>query len=289
MWVPSWCACAGHTGAVDGEYTSRYTELPPPPELRDYVECLWVHEVGPVDGTFAQPILPDGCVDVVAVDDRVVLAGPATRSTVLDLPPGTVTVGARFRTGAAPALIGVSAADLRDADHRLDAVWGRAGARLVEQVGDQSTWQARLRVIAGELAARLPSARPLDPVGLGIGPLLDEQPGRSLGELAVAAGLSERQLRRRVEDAVGYAPRTLARILRFQRFLRAARAAGPGRHLARLAADAGYADQAHLTRESRDLSGLPPAALLRWEDRRVGGGRPERSRPARPVSPTMGP
>jgi AraC-like DNA-binding protein len=90
-----------------------------------------------------------------------------------------------------------------------------------------------------------------------------------LPSLANDFGLSERQLRRRVEDAVGYSPRTLVRILRFQRFLHAARAAGPGRHLAALAADLGYADQAHLTRETKELSGLPPAALLGWEARRL--------------------
>jgi hypothetical protein len=60
-------------------------------------------------------------------------------------------------------------------------------------------------------------------------------------------------------------------VLRFQRFLVAARAAGPGRNLSRLAADTGYADQAHLTRESRELGGLPPAALLDWEAARLAG------------------
>jgi AraC-like DNA-binding protein len=60
-------------------------------------------------------------------------------------------------------------------------------------------------------------------------------------------------------------------VLRFQRFLHAARAAGPERSLARLAADTGYADQAHLTRESRDLAGLPPGALLDWEAARLAG------------------
>ena len=65
-------------------------------------------------------------------------------------------------------------------------------------------------------------------------------------------------------------PRTLARVLRFQRFLGAARSPNPGgRDLARLAAETGYADQAHLTRDSRRLTGLPPAALLDWEARRA--------------------
>jgi len=77
-------------------------------------------------------------------------------------------------------------------------------------------------------------------------------------------GLGERQLRRRFADAVGYGPKTLQRVLRFQRFVALATGGEPGGRpdLARLALEAGYADQAHLTRECRRLAGLPPAALL---------------------------
>ena len=88
--------------------------------------------------------------------------------------------------------------------------------------------------------------------------------GRVVGrEVAAALRLSERQvrrLRRRFERSVGYGPRTLQRALRFQRFLACAQQGG---QLARLAADAGYADQAHLTRECGKLAGLTPTALAR--------------------------
>ncbi|MBI5105949.1 MAG: AraC family transcriptional regulator, partial [Solirubrobacterales bacterium] len=80
-------------------------------------------------------------------------------------------------------------------------------------------------------------------------------------ELARDAALSERQLRRRFDDAVGFGPRTLRRVLRLQHFLRLAERA-PGATLARLAADAGFADQAHLARDCRDLAGAPPSVLL---------------------------
>ncbi|MCZ4495406.1 MAG: AraC family transcriptional regulator, partial [Conexibacter sp.] len=76
-----------------------------------------------------------------------------------------------------------------------------------------------------------------------------------------AAHLCVRQLRRRFVRAVGYWPATLARVQRFQRFLGHAQRT-PGASLARLAADAGYADQAHLARECRRLAGVPPSALL---------------------------
>jgi AraC-like DNA-binding protein len=253
---------------VETPAASTYRELPAPAALAPWVECLWVHRVAAGDGLYEQPVFPDGCVDVVALGDEVTLAGPATRPTTLRFPRGTLTVGVRFRTGAAPALVGASAADLRDHDLALDDLWGRRGAELGGRIVDTPGWRERLAVLVDGLAARVGGARPPDPVGVGIAAALAERPGVPVGLVAEDVGLSERQLRRRVEDAVGYPPRLLARILRFQRFLRAARTA-PGRDLARLAVESGYADQAHLTRESRELGGLPPGALLDWEAERL--------------------
>jgi AraC-like DNA-binding protein len=76
-----------------------------------------------------------------------------------------------------------------------------------------------------------------------------------LRQLAAHVGLSERTLRRRCLDAFGYGFKTLDRVLRFQRFFRLA--ARPENHnLADMAARAGYADQAHMTREVRRMSGI---------------------------------
>jgi AraC-like DNA-binding protein len=55
----------------------------------------------------------------------------------------------------------------------------------------------------------------------------------------------------------------LHRVLRFRRFLARVDASRGAADLADVAALAGYADQAHLTRESTSLAGLPPAALAR--------------------------
>jgi transcriptional regulator GlxA family with amidase domain len=69
----------------------------------------------------------------------------------------------------------------------------------------------------------------------------------------------ERQLRRRVSAAVGYGPKRLARVLRLERALQAARA---GEDLARVALDGGYADQAHFTNDCRSLAVVPPSVVL---------------------------
>jgi methylphosphotriester-DNA--protein-cysteine methyltransferase len=80
--------------------------------------------------------------------------------------------------------------------------------------------------------------------------------------LCSTLALSERQLRRRFDDAVGYGPKTLQRVLRFRKVL-AHLAVTPQADLATVAVQLGYSDQAHLTRETRRLAGLPPTALAR--------------------------
>src|SRR5205814_9396554 len=120
--------------------------------------------------------------------------------------------------------------------------------------------------IAGDLAPADVIGRFLDAVG-------GRQPDQLVAEAArrlttddvqtVARELfiSDRQLRRRFHTAVGYGPKTLARVLRFRRFVDAI---DDGRSdLAALAFDVGYADQAHLTRETTQLAGMPPTTFAR--------------------------
>jgi transcriptional regulator GlxA family with amidase domain len=97
-------------------------------------------------------------------------------------------------------------------------------------------------------------------------------------KMAADLGVSERQLRRRSRAAVGYGPATLRRVLRFRRFVSSVDQAGEAADLAWLAAKTGYADQAHLTRESTRLAGLPPAALarVRHHDNALAGQVAER-------------
>ena len=187
--------------------------------------------------------------------------------------PGSVVVGVRFHTGSAPPLLGVSATELRDQEVSLADLWGRTGASVAQRCADlpgAAGGPDRLRAIVDALLQRLDDAPAVDPVATRAASILAGHPTPPVRDLARWFELSERQLRRRVETAVGYSPRTLARILRFQRFLGAARSSGSrGRDLARLAAETGYADQAHLTRDSRQLADLPPGALLDWEARRT--------------------
>lgn len=83
----------------------------------------------------------------------------------------------------------------------------------------------------------------------------------SLEELARRSALSPRQLERRFRAAVGYGPKMLARIARFQRAWQLANA-HPAATGAAIAARAGDYDQAHLVRDFRQFTGEPPRRFL---------------------------
>jgi AraC-like DNA-binding protein len=121
---------------------------------------------------------------------------------------------------------------------------------------------ARTRVFAealGRIGSRF--APPAPDMNFTFRTLGTDSAGRALSVVLDSLGVSPRTLRRRCGDAFGYGPKTLERILRFQRFLRLLRRSD-ALQLVALALEAGYADQAHLTREVRRLSGFSPAALV---------------------------
>lgn len=106
--------------------------------------------------------------------------------------------------------------------------------------------------------ARAAEAGPPDPLLARVVAALDA--GRPVAATADALGIGARRLHRRSLAAFGYGPKTLARVLRLQRALALARNGTP---LAETAARTGYADQAHLTRDVRELAGATPLELLR--------------------------
>jgi AraC-like DNA-binding protein len=245
-----------------GVTPTAYREFAPPPGLEALVACVWISHDGEVR------VLPDACVDVVLSGGRLLVAGPATAATLAPTTPGQSRVGVRFRVGAAGAALGVPAAELRDQGVPLAELWGSDARRMEDRVAAAEDERAALLALIGGIAQRLPAPEDADHevrrAALALArPTAGQDDLATVAASARAAGLSERQLRRRFERAVGYGPATLARVLRFQRFLHRAQAPGAtDAPLARLAAEAGYADQAHLARECRRLAGLPPSALL---------------------------
>lgn len=168
------------------------------------------------------------------------------------------------------ALFGLPAGALAAVDCHLDDVLGAAGRELTERFRAAPGWAGRFAAIEQVLlemaddrvAHVLPEIREA-------WRLTTASAGRlRVEEIARRVGWSDRHLLQRFRDETGLAPKEAARVARFDRARRALAArvaAGGSPDLAGLAADSGYADQAHLTREWRDFTGLPPTRWLTEE------------------------
>jgi AraC-like DNA-binding protein len=228
-----------------------YHEYPVRSALHDLIVCTWVDRPGPA----RQPVLPDACIDIVWNGQELRVAGPDTRPSAVDTQP--TFIGIRFRPGAAPGLLGVPASELLDMSVSLRDLWGPSADTLAERLATAGS-EVR-RVLEDTVLARA-SAAPVsgDPLIPHVLRCLSR--GYAPADVAERLGVSQRTLRRRCVSAIGYGPKTLERVLRFRRALALIRARVP---LAEIAAQAGYADQAHLTNELHRLAGSTPAQLSR--------------------------
>ena len=231
---------------------ARYREFPAPPGSG--LACLWTQELpGGAERPYPHRVVPDGCVDLIwwSRDGAIMVAGPDTGPNPATLLPGDRLVGVRFRPGTAPPVLGVPSDAVRDGRPPLRELWGADADRLAEAVAASGDPHGTL--VRAVLARATSDPDPLVPA------IVDGLRSRTVREVADDIGLGDRQLRRRSLAAFGYGPKTLQRVLRFQRALAMARA---GRPLADVAYATGYADQAHMANEVRALAGTPIRALL---------------------------
>ena len=206
----------------------------------------WRSVVGPGDGP--SRILPDGCLDIIWESGRVFVAGPDTTAQVGTAAPGSRFFALRFGSGTGPAVLDLPASELVDRQVPLDDLWPAAEVRRLAEAEEP---MAALEAVA--------AARWREPDRAMVALARAARAGVPVGAFADRSGLSARQLQRRANASFGYGPKTLHRVFRLQRAVALAR---DGHPFAGVAADAGYADQAHLAREVRALAGVPLGRLV---------------------------
>lgn len=160
-----------------------------------------------------------------------------------------------------PGAFTVFGMPLREVTNRIvpfDAVLGASGRQLVTDLEQSTTWHERFDLVEAFLSLRL-----------GVGPRLDQsllwslrqlEPGPGLARISTLADeltVSRRHFTARFSEHIGLSPKLVARQLRFASAQ--ALLLGSAQSVAGIAAQLGYADQAHLTREFRAFSGETPA------------------------------
>lgn len=183
-------------------------------------------------------------MDLIDVDGDVVVAGPDTAAHLSGR--HSTAFGVRFRPGALPRLLRVPAAELRDLRVPL--------RELRPELSGAPVLTAGIRLLADEPH---PVTAPWTlPMLQHVTTRLDS--GAAVSSVAEDIGYSTRNLQRHCVAVYGYPPVTLRRVLRFRRAVSLVRA---GMAISEAAARAGYADQPHLSREVRELAGIPVTQL----------------------------
>jgi AraC-like DNA-binding protein len=242
---------------------SDYREYAPPRSLADHFLCFWTQSITGCQGEYAQRVLPDGCIDLIFINEEApIVVGPWVNHFVAWFPAGTTIVGARWRPGRAPALLGHPSSELLNQSVALRDVWSVTLSSSFEQVSGQPNLLARKSSLEDMLLSLLPDAPPSDPIVNVSIQWLARHPHGRVGQLSRWIGISGRQLQRRFSASVGYGPKSFQSILRFQRLLHLAGRVGSRGGLAELSADVGYGDQPHMTREVQRFSGCPPTVLF---------------------------
>ncbi len=247
----------------------------PHPVLRPFVELLWASS--PEPGAPVLPrerMLPSVSAHLVirlggkplrlfsgehdATGDylsHAVVCGVRDQAYLKDSGDPAPTVGVLFRPGSAGLFLGAPADAFAGRHTPLDAFWGGAVEQLRARLDAAPDLEQRMAIVEQALLRRLPRIRGVDPAILRAAMLLDR--GRPVGRVAATLDCSHRHFIARFAGAVGLAPKRYARLARFGHLLRRLQRE-PGVAWAELAAEAGYADQAHFNRDFRAFAGIAP-------------------------------
>lgn len=248
---------------------------PPCGPLRLFVKQLWISD----DARIAEPVrermLPTGTMHVAIrlsgppirlydgaqPQDRgralgfAVVGGARAALYVRDAVPAR-SVGAQLEPGAALPLFGAPASALADHHTELDALWGDAARALRDELRAIADPDRCLARFEAALAARLPRVRGIHPAVAHALVRFDAAAAR-IADVVDEIGYSHRRFITLFRDSVGLTPKRYCRVARFQRVLAQIHAGEP--RWGALALDAGYADQAHFTREFTELAGVSPS------------------------------
>ncbi len=187
------------------------------------------------------------------------VAGPASRASVIEFEEGHGHVSVTFALGAAGGFFAPPVAWLRDGQWPAEELWGRSGACLRERLLAAPAPYGALAVMEDFLLRHMADDPGPDPAVIAAARALSR--GVPVGQVSRDLGLLPRTLRRRFTAQVGLTPKRFGRVQRLQRLVRDLDGQTEV-DWAAAAAEHGYADQPHLAGEFRELAGVTPTGYL---------------------------
>jgi AraC-like DNA-binding protein len=240
----------------------------PSAALAPFVSYLWTVEWDlPAGRRHVQRVLPNPSVHLSIEPGIARVTGPLRRSTDGYVLAGSGrVVGVRFRPGGARPWLAGPVSTLTDREVAVAALADLDVPAVRAAVRSAADPTAAAAAVDAALVPHRPPAVPEIERATGLVDLVDAEPGiRRVDDLAARVGTTARSLQRFCAEWIGVGPKELVRWARLHEA--AARAAAGPVDWAALAAELGYADQAHLVRDFTAVVGEPPARYARAETR----------------------
>jgi AraC-like DNA-binding protein len=255
--------------------TLAYREVRPAVPLRRFIECYWFLKSDRGEPFEAQPVLPDGAMEIVLnFGDRFrrceregsselqplrMFVGQMDHHVTIRATGSVDLVGVRFHPAGAYPLLRFSMAELRNRLLPLGDV-----IDLPERLQEMGSVATRARALDAILIPRFAAAfGPDSDFERAMRSVVAREGRVSVDEIASGTGLGCRQLERVFRERVGLGPKRFLKILRFQSVFR--RSSGEAGAWAEVALDCGYYDQSHFIRDFRSFTGRSPEAFFSEE------------------------
>lgn len=166
-----------------------------------------------------------------------------------------------FTPAGARRFFGLPMSELAGRMIGLEDLLSAGGTRLRERLGNLPDWPSRARIAQEFVVERIRLAKPASAeIEWTIREIASRRGRSRIDSLASGLGWSRKHLADRFADEIGLGPKAVARIVRMRSAMQVARTGASG--WADVAADCGFADQAHLVREFRELAGETPSSWL---------------------------
>lgn len=230
----------------------------PDARLQEHVRSYWTLVVDEPPAKLR--VVPDGHVDLVfdLTRAQAFVAGPRSEPLDVEHDRPTHLLGVTLLPGAATSVLGVPLDALPVDWHPLERVIGPVALAVAARLQQAASSTVRWGLVDAFLLARL--GRGDERVERALRAITDSRGQIGIAELGRGSGVSPRNLTRLFHAWVGMSPKRFARIVRAQAALRRL-SERPPPELSALAAELGYSDQAHLTREVRAVAGAAPSQL----------------------------
>ena len=247
-------------------YTPPIHRFAPSPVLAGLVRRHWMPVWSlPAGRRSVQRVLQYPVCLFVVAHDYALLVGPSTGLSTQELTGSGWALGTMLQPAAGTLVWGASVDAMTDRAVPLDQAPGLDGGALVAAVhaavGDEPEDRGRQEVAVAAVESALADLLPLDEEGELVNAVVEYVEGdsevRRVGQVCDKFAITERSLQRLTARRIGLTPKWLIQRRRLHEA--AERLTGESRpDLARVAADLGYADQAHFGRDFRAVTGLTP-------------------------------